>query len=325
MVNEESIFMMPINPNYEKIRFVKEKVEEVLKRFNLKDENKYYSFIKNPETFEEKIVIKLVVGMPQHITKLFRITDSDDIVIILDIANYCIVMTDVLEIIEDITDYVGYAITLMVLDSSIKIDSSKPLSLFEHALYTTSFAAYISESNQLNFMRNLDLLDMWVFLEYDTIKQIFDKRKYANRYASEYMDMVLTYNPEMITLGVTGKLFLENKSYEEAKQMYLEGPKQFLSNVYKQPDILFVARLTKGLSFVKNIILPFIIIWFITCVVVLITNKINIPFKIIPLIIMNLLVLKDSLRYKLMYLNFSSYIIRIILYLCSCIIFLFIT
>ena len=324
MVNNESIFIMPINTHYERIRFLKEKAEELLKRFRLKDQNKYYSFIKNPDDFESKIIIKLVVGMPNNITKLFRMTESDEIIILLDIANYSKVMSDTLEIIEDISDYVGYAVTLMVIDASSQIDSSQPLNLFEHALYSTSFAAYISESNQLNFMRNLDSLDIWVFLEFDTIKQIFEKKKKANRYASEYMDMVLTSNPEMIALGVTGKLYLENKNFDEAKNMYLEGPKKFLNHVYGQSDLLFITRLTKSLSFIKNLILPLTIVWLITCSVVLITNKLNLPFKIIPLIIMNLLIIKDSLRYKLMYLNSGFYILRIIIYLISCLIFLFI-
>ena len=121
--------------------------------------------------------------------------------------------------IEDIEDYLAYALTLLVLDSTGD-DIKTPINTFEHALFCASFASYISESNQLNFMRNLRLLDMWIFLEYDTLKKIVNDKKYASRYALEYLDMAITSNPEMIVIGVTGKVFLEDK-----RQYSIQAPK----------------------------------------------------------------------------------------------------
>lgn len=322
---EHSIFMMPLNPDYERIRFIKDKIINLLNNFYLSDEQKYHSFIKSPENIEEKIVVKIVVGMPNHITKLFRSISSDKIIIIIDLANYCFIMNDNSEIIEDVMDYLGYALTLMVLDASTCIDSTNSITLFEHAVYSTSFAGYISESNQLNFMRNLDQLNIWLFLEYDTIQKRYQKKKNAKRYVDEYLDIVFKTNPEMVALGVTGKIFLEDKTYEEAKQLFEAGPKQFLKQIYKQQDISFVSRLTKILSFLEAFLIPLLITWMITLGIYLITNRLEILFRVISLVSIFILTLRDSLKYKLMRISYGIYFLKVLMYLFSSILFLLLT
>ena len=297
----------------------------MLNNFYLSDEQKYHSFIKSPENIEEKIVIKIVVGMPNHITKLFRSISSDKIIIVIDLANYCFIMNDNSEIIEDVMDYLGYALTLMVLDASTCIDSTNSITLFEHAVYSTSFAGYISESNQLNFMRNLDQLNIWLFLEYDTIQKRYQKKKNAKKYVDEYLDVVFRTNPEMVALGVSGKLFLEDKTYEEAKQLFEEGPKQFLRQIYKQNDIRFVSKLTKTLSFLEALIIPLFISWIIILGIYLITNNLQTIFRIVSLGIIFILTLKESIKCKLMRISYPIYVFKVLIYLFISILFLFLT
>ena len=322
---EHSIFMMPLNPDYERIRFIKDKIINLLNNFYLSDEQKYHSFIKSPENIEEKIVVKIVVGMPNHITKLFRSISRDKIIIIIDLANYFFIMNDNSEIIEDVMDYLGYALTLMVLDASTCIDSTNSITLFEHAVYSTSFAGYISESNQLNFMRNLDQLNIWLFLEYDTIQKRYQKKKNAKKYVDEYLDVVFRTNPEMVALGVSGKLFLEDKTYEEAKQLFEEGPKHFLRQIYKQNDIRFVSKLTKTLSFLEALIIPLFISWIIILGIYLITNNLQTIFRIASLGIIFILTLKESIKCKLMRISYPIYVFKVLIYLFISILFLFLT
>lgn len=325
MIEDHSIFMMPLNPNYERIRLIKIKVVELLKNFYLSDEQKYYYFIEHPELIEEKIIIKIVVGLPNNITKLFRSTINDEIIIILDLANYCYVMSDNNEIIEDINDYLGYALTLMVLDANIKIDNSNPIALFEHTVYCTSMAYYISESNQLNFMRNLDQLNVWLFLEYDTIQKRYLRKNKAKMYVEEYLDVAFRTNPEMVAVGVTGKVFIEDKTCDEVMKIYKEGSKQFLKQIYKQQDLRFISRMIKALSIIEALIIPLLIVWLITIVVFLITKELKAIVRIIPLITIFLLTLKESLKYKLMRSSYLTYLLKVLIYLFSSIMFLFLT
>ena len=223
----------------------------------------------------------------------------------------------------DIEDYLAYSLTLLVLDST-GTDLKTPINTFEHALFCASFASYISESDQLNFMRNLKLLDMWIFLEYDTLKRITNNKKYASRYALEYLDMAITANPEMIVLGVTGKVFLENKSINEAKKLFERGPSYFIKQVAKDYELSFASKVTKSLSITKNLIMPLLIVWIISFMISIYTGVMNLPFKIFPLIITFLLCLIETLKYKLSYISLTKCLIKIFLYFLTMVIFVII-
>ena len=315
IVSEEAnLFTMPSFVDYDKVYMLKKRIEGILRGFMMPDEEKFKSFLKNPEFIEQNIIIKLVVGMPLNFKKLFRQDRTGKNNIIIDLANYTLHSDDYEEMLEDIEDYLAYALTLLVLDSNGD-DIKTPINTFEHALFCASFASYISESNQLNFMRNLKLLDMWIFLEYDTLKRITNNKKYASRYALEYLDMAITANPEMIVIGVTGKVFLENKSITEAKKLFEKGPGNFIKQVSKDYELSFASKVTKTLSVVKHLIIPLSIVWIGSFMVSAYTGVMNLPFKIIPLIITFLLCLIETLKYKLSYISFLKCLVKIILYI----------
>ncbi len=318
-----NLFTEPTFVNIDKVYKLKKRIEALMKSFMMPDEEKYKSFLKNPEFIEQNIIIKLVVGMPLNFKKLFRQDKYGKNNIIIDLANYTLHSDDYEEMLFDIEDYLAYSLTLLVLDST-GTDLKTPINTFEHALFCASFASYISESNQLNFMRNLKLLDMWIFLEYDTLKRITNNKKYASRYALEYLDMAITANPEMIVLGVTGKVFLENKSIDEAKKLYDRGPNYFIKQIAKDYELSFASKITKTLSAIKNLIIPFLIVWIISFMVSAYTGVMNLPFKIIPLIIAFFLCLIETLKYKLSYISLTKGLIKIFLYFLTMVIFVII-
>lgn len=324
MIGEEnptSIFTMPVNPNYDRITLLMKRLVNVLKYFTLSNETKYHMFLKNTDIIEENIVIKLVVGMPSRFKKLFRSSSDGVNNIIIDLANYTLYSDDYDEIVEDIEDYLGYAITLLVLDSRESKNIRTSINTFEHALYCTSFANYISESNQLNFMRNLNMLEMWIFLEYDTLNRVVKEKKHSSRYALEYLDMALTSNPEMITLGVTGKVYLEEKSIEEVNKLFHLGPDKFIQKIAEDKDLSFISKMTKSLSFLKYLTIPMIFIWAISLLISLGQKTMILPFKIFPLIIMFLLTLQEVLKYKLYYTSRLTFIFKAGIYILASIIF----
>ena len=203
-----NLFTIPTYVDKDKVYMLKKRIEAIIKSFMMPNEEKYKLFLKTPEFIEQNIIIKLVVGMPLNFKKLFRMDSFGKNNIIIDLANYTLHSNDYEEMIEDIEDYLAYALTLLVLDSTGD-DIKTPINTFEHALFCASFASYISESNQLNFMRNLRLLDMWIFLEYDTLKKIVNDKKYASRYALEYLDMAITSNPFFFFLNICPCLFIK--------------------------------------------------------------------------------------------------------------------
>lgn len=316
-----SIFTMPINPNYDRITLLMKRLVNVLKYFTMPNENKYYMFLKNIDHLEEKIIVRLVVGMPKRFTKLFRSTSDGQNNIIIDLANYTLYSDDYDEIVEDIEDYLGYALTLLVLDSQESKNIKTSINTFEHALYCTSFANYISESNQLNFMRNLNMLEMWIFLEYDTLKRVVKEKKHSSRYALEYLDMSLASNPEMIALGVTGKVFLEDKNTEEVSRLFDLGPNKFMEKIAEDKELRFVSKMTKSLSFIKYLIIPIVCLWVISVLIFLGQEKLFIWIKILPFIIMFLLTLQEVIKYKLSYISNLMLVFKIGLYIISSIIF----
>lgn len=318
-----NLFTEPTYVDKDKVYMLKKRIEAVVRSFMMPSEEKYQLFLKNTEFIERNIIIKLVVGMPLNFKKLFRQDSFGKNNIIIDLANYTLHSNDYEEMLEDIEDYLRYAVTLLVLDSNGE-DLKTPINTFEHALFCASFASYISESNQLNFMRNLKLLDMWIFLEYDTLKRIINNKKYASRYALDYLDMTITANPEMIVLGVTGKVFLENKSIDEAKKLYDRGPNYFIKQVSKDYELSFASKITKTLSVVKHLISPFLIVWLVSFMVSVYMGEANLPFKIMPLIITFLLCLMECLKYKLSYINLSKCLIKISLYFLTMILFVII-
>ena len=318
-----NLFTIPTYVDKDKVYMLKKRIEAVVRSFMMPNEEKYKSFLKNPEFIEQNIIIKLVVGMPLNFKKLFRMDSFGKNNIIIDLANYTLHSNDYEEMIEDIEDYLAYSLTLLVLDSNGD-DLKTPINTFEHALFCSAFASYISESNQLNFMRNLRLLDMWIFLEYDTLKKIVNDKKYASRYALEYLDMAITANPEMIVLGVTGKVFLENKTFDEAKKLYDRGPSYFIKQVSKDYELSFASKITKTLSAVKYLISPFLIVWLVSFMVSVYMGEMNLPFKIIPLIITFLLCLIEALKYKLAYVSLSKSLIKISLYFLTMVLFVII-
>ncbi|MBQ8293518.1 MAG: hypothetical protein IJX78_06960 [Bacilli bacterium] len=312
--NEINLFTMPQNVNYDRINLLLKRLTNVLKYFSLSNEAKYQMFLKDNTDFEQKIIIKLVVGMPPKFKKLFRSTSDGYNNIIIDLANYTASILDYDEMIEDIEDYLGYALTLLVLDGKETSNIQTSINTFEHAIYCTSYACYISESNQLNFMRNLNLLDLWIFLEYDALVKIVKERKHASRYALEYLDMALFANPEMITLGVTGKVFLEDKELGEAKKLFLAGPSKFVKKIMEDSDLRFVRKMMKSASAIKFLIIPLVVLWVITLMVSLYQVSLNLPFKILPLIIMFLATINETLKYKLATTKSISYFVKILIY-----------
>ena len=136
--------------------------------------------------------------------------------------------------------------------------------------------------------------------------------------------MAITANPEMIVLGVTGKVFLENKSINEAKKLFEKGPNNFIKQVSKDYELSFASKVTKTLSAVKYLISPFLIIWLVSFMVCVYMGEMNLPFKIIPLIIVYFLCLMETLKYKLTYISLFKCLLKIILYLISIIIFILI-
>ncbi len=319
--NETNIFTMPNNPNYDRINLLTKRLINVLKYFKLSNEAKYEMFIKEDVLLEKKIIIRLVVGMPEKYKKIFRATSDGYNNIIIDLANYSASINSYEEIIEDIEDYLGYAMTLLVLDNKDTNMIKTSINAFEHALYCTSYACYISESNQLNFIRNLNILEMWIFLEFDVLSKVINRKKYSSKHALEYLDMAIYANPEMIILGVTGKVFLEKMDLLSAQKMYNAGTRKFLENVAKDKDLNFLVKVMKSLSTIKYLINPMIVLWLVTCIVAIFQRRINLPFKIIFLLIMCLFILKDTLKHKLVSLTTINYFLRITCYLLLSVVF----
>ncbi len=277
-----------------------------LQNFKFVDETRYEIFLGDISYLEETIVVKILVGFPKEIRKIF-LEDQGKKNIIFDLANYVAVMDDNDDIITDILDYLSYAICLLIIDQSQGGELKKPIDRLGHALFVTSFAHYISCSKQLLIMENKEMLEMFSFWEYDVLR----KPKSINR----YLDMILTYNPEMIILGITGKITLLQMSEVEALKYFDDGTRLFMKIVKNNKDFKENYWLMKRLSTIKIILIIFIIMLGISIVPILLTKQINWFFKIIPLIILSLLALKSFYQYQLNYCSFRQLLKKLGLYL----------
>ena len=97
-----NLFIEPTFVNVDKVYMLKKRIEALLRSFMMPDEEKYKTFLKNPEFIEQNIVIKLIVGMPLNFKKLFRQDKTGKNNIIIDLANYTLHYDDYEEMIEDI-------------------------------------------------------------------------------------------------------------------------------------------------------------------------------------------------------------------------------
>ena len=313
----ESMFTIPKEDLSREVTSLYKEVIDKLSNFCFSNEKRFEKFLGDTSEMEDKIIIKLVVGFPNNVKKLFKSSDDDKIHIIFDLYNYVSSMRDasIDDMMEDIYDYLGYAICLLILDSRGSTEEEGQLAILNHAIFSASYAYYISCSEHLDYMREANVYEIWLYLEYDTLKRISHSKRKKNQIADNYLGVVFQTNPEMIIIGVSGKTYLENMNEDDAYKLFLEGSTKFVNCVEKSSHL----ERSNALSFVYmvlNALLPLTVIGFIIWgIITTIKGEYTLSFKIAPLIIALLEGVRELIRYKLKYSN----ILKLIIYL-ACII-----
>lgn len=298
----------PINvftdPNYalvDKAKLITHGFIEEIKKINFSENPKITKFIENIKELESFITIKLVCGLPHGIRRMFRASSvGSGIIIVIDVINGLNEDDSNDLYIEEFSNYIKYAILLMLLDSTGTEEDEASINTLAHAIHSASFAEYLSGTNQLEKLEDISLIKFWEFTEYQTIKKVLKKKK--GNHVSSYMGMIVHSNPEMVVLGITGKRFLSDIDDEdEIYQLFIGDKIEFLNKIIKNgtnKDAIMYPRMFGLLNRLSILLVTGYIAWSIAGFIFG-EQLYNSIFYIYPLISFVVWILRDLYAYKL--------------------------
>lgn len=227
-----SIFMDPDPYLIDKAKLITHGFIEEIKKINFQDDPKIKKYIENITNLESYITVKLVVGLPKGMRRVFRGNGDKGIFIVVDVINGLEESDSNDLYIEEFSNYIKYATLLMALDMSETDTTENAIPTLAHAIYTTSFAEYLSGTNQIEKFEGINLTQYWEYNEFNLIKKVLKKNNFQD--VTYYMSMVVNSNPEMIVLGITGKRYLSSfDDDDEIYQIYQNGKIEFIKSIIK--------------------------------------------------------------------------------------------
>ena len=224
------------NPDYDlvdKAKMITHGFIEEIKKIDFSNDPKIVKYIENIKELESFITIKLVCGLPHGFRRMFRTSSiGSGIVIVIDVINGLNEDDSNDLYIEEFSNYIKYAILLMLLDSTGTEEDEVSVNTLAHAIHSASFAEYLSGTNQLEKLEDISLIKFWEFTEFQTIKKVLKNKK--GNHVSSYMGMIVHSNPEMVVLGITGKRFLSDiEDEDEIYQLFVGDKIEFLKKIIK--------------------------------------------------------------------------------------------
>lgn len=298
--NSINVFTEPDYGLVEKAKLITHGFVDEIKRLNFSSDDKILKYIPNVKELESHIIIKLVAGLPYNMRRMFRGGDGTNIIIVIDVVS-ALQMDDSNDLyIEEFANYIKYAVLLMILDAARGTDDKDPVKTLGHAIFTASFAEYLSDSNQLEKLDMINVVKFLESLEYQVIKKVLKKKRESDVHT--FMGITVNSNPEMITLGITGKRFLDCFEDEnEIFEIYQKGEIEFLKSIIKNPTNKRAILLPKISTFVNRAMIVLTagyIAWSISGIIF--GEKLfNQIFYIYPLIIFVTWLLRCLIAYKL--------------------------
>lgn len=305
MSTPESMFIAPDNEFVEEVNELLHKVYSFMNDFKLRNEDKFRKYLPDGNEVEKKFVVNFVVGLPHQVKKIFKGAPDGHIDIIIDLHNYITSFNGRLNnnayelLAEDIYDYISYALCLLVLDSHDDTNETDDVAVLYHAIYSTSFAYYISESNHLDYMRKTSVYDMWLYLEYDMLKKLRKNKKNPQEAAKEYLHTTIQINPEMIVLGTSGKVLLENYNDDEAYKLFEQGPYELIKKIEACKKISKRNNLSISNLIITSIIPLAIVALVILGIVDLVNQRVSLALKILPLVSFGLVLIREVIKHVL--------------------------
>ena len=307
--NPINVFVEPNPYLIDKAKLITNGYIEEIKKINFSNDSKILKYIENISELESYITIKLVVGLPTGMRRMFRSNGEKGISIVVDVINVLDDNDSIDLYIEEFANYIRYAVLLMALDFKGSEKEEEPVTTIAHAIFTTSFAEYLSGTNQIDKLDNIDLIQFWEFSEYKVIKKVLQKKNMSD--VTKYMGMVVNSNPEMIVLGITGKRYLSNfNDDEEIYRIYQKGDIDFIKNIVKNRQNKQAIALPNAFLFSNRILIILTMIYIGWSLLGFIFGEklYNHVFYIFPLVIFVAWLFKNLLSYKI-YQNVKSFLI----------------
>lgn len=291
-----SIFEKPSENDLIFVIELYKQLKESLNQFAFKNNEKINDYLGDLRDFLKDLTIKLVVGMPPTITKLFR-SINNKIIIVFDLHNWSQKDKVIAEIIEEIIDYIRYIICLMTLDSRLEPETDNEIGLLYHSIFIASFAFFLSDSNQLKRSERSSEYSTMYYLEEATLRRI--ARQNQNGLANKFINNIVQINPEMEYLGVTGKAFLSSLNAkgktDQIKSLFNQGSYHFI-NVLINEKMTKKSRLFR-LHLIFTITMPILAIIIATWSFISISKKtFGIELKLLPIIYALLMVVYQVLK-----------------------------
>lgn len=291
-----SLFEEPLEDNRLLVNEIRQQLLLQLTNFSFKNQEKVLEFLGDINNFLKELTIKLVVGLPPKINKLFR-SFNDQVVVVIDLNNWSKLSKDLNAIVDDIIDYISYVICLMALDSTLSPENEDQVSLLYHTIYIASFAFYISDSNQLNGLEESGEYATLYYLEDSILRKVLKHKQ--EKLANHYIGNIIQMNPEMEYLGITGKALLRTlkreERFEQIKTIFDKGSHYFINTLSqskrKNKILLF------KLYLIWSIILPLMAVSIVTWTIIsMINNSFSLAIKIMPILYALLLIIHQVLK-----------------------------
>lgn len=308
--NSINVFTEPNYALIEKAKLITHGFIEEIKKLNLSNDDKILKYIPNVKELESHIIVKLVAGLPYNMRRMFRGGDGSNIIIVIDVVS-ALQMDDSNDLyIEEFANYIKYAVLLMILDVAHGTEDKNPVKTLGHAIFTASFAEYLSESNQLEKLDMINVVKFLESLEYQVIKKVLKKKRESD--VNSFMGIMVNSNPEMITLGITGKRYLDCFDDENIIfEIYQKGEIEFLKSIVKNPVNKKAILLPNIATFINRamiILTAGYIAWSISGIIFG-EHLYNQIFYIYPLVIFVTWLLRSLIAYKLEIKNIKQFFI----------------
>lgn len=292
-----------VDPNpylIDKAKLITHGFIEEIKKLNFSNDPKIKKYIPNIESLESYITVKLVVGLPPGMRRMFRGNGDQGILIVVDVINGLDESDSNDLYIEDFANYIRYAVLLMLLDMKGAEKEENAISTLAHAIFTTSFAEYLSGTNQIEKLEGINLTQFWEYTEFNMIKKVLKKKKMND--VTAYMGMVVNSNPEMVVLGITGKRYLSClENDDEIFEIYQNGDIEFIKRILKNKENKYAISDTSNFVFFNKSLIVVTMIYIGWSILGFIFGDkfFNQIFYIYPLIICIVWLLKDLYSYKI--------------------------
>lgn len=297
--NKISVYVEPDPYLIDKAKMITHGFIEEIKKINFSDDPKVKKYIDNISTLESYITVKLVVGLPKGMRRMFRGNGEQGISIVVDVINGLEESDSNDLYIEEFSNYIKYAILLMVLDMTGNDSEEKAIPTLAHAIYTASFAEYLSGTSQIEKFDGISLTQFWEYTEFNMIKKVFKKNNLHD--VTTYMGMVVNTNPEMVVLGITGKRYLSSfDDDEEIYQIYRKGKVEFIKSIIKSHHNKQSISVLRNLLFYNRLLIVLTMIYMGWSIFGIIFDEkiFNQVFYIYPLLLFIVWLIKVLFGYK---------------------------